>query len=330
MSKLRLTMSCWDYDRTRLLMDGRIQIEGIDLNYLNLPIEETFFRMMRHEEFDVAEMSLSSYVVSLFRENPPFIAIPVFVSRSFRHSGIYINTESGIGTPIDLIGKRVGNPEYQLTAIVWIRGILSDEYCVPIGSVRYFTGGQEEPGRVEKIDLGLPPEIKIEPISAGKTLSRMLEDREIDAIYAPRAPSTLHTNPAKVRRLFPDYAAVEREYYRKTGIFPIMHTMVIRRSVYEENPWVAQSLYKAFVAAKQEACRDLHEVAALKVTLPWLGSHLEDTEKLMGNDFWPYGLAENERALDTFLRYSWEQGLSRRKLTPRELFAPETFEAFKI
>jgi len=330
MSKLRLTMSCWDYDRTRLLMDGRIQIEGIDLNYLNLPIEETFFRMMRHEEFDVAEMSLSSYVVSLFRENPPFIAIPVFVSRSFRHSGIYINTESGIGTPIDLVGKRVGNPEYQLTAIVWIRGILSDEYCVPIGSVRYFTGGQEEPGRVEKIDLGLPPEIKIEPISAGKTLSRMLEDREIDAIYAPRAPSTLHTNPAKVRRLFPDYAAVEREYYRKTGIFPIMHTMVIRRSVYEENPWVAQALYKAFLAAKQEACRDLHEVAALKVTLPWLGSHLEDTEKLMGNDFWPYGLAENERALDTFLRYSWEQGLSRRKLTPRELFAPETFESFKI
>ncbi len=330
MSKLRLTMSCWDYDRTRLLMDGRIQIEGIDLNYLNLPIEETFFRMMRHEEFDVAEMSLSSYVVSLFRENPPFIAIPVFVSRSFRHSGIYINAESGIGTPIDLIGKRVGNPEYQLTAIVWIRGILSDEYCVPIGSVRYFTGGQEEPGRVEKIDLGLPPEIKIEPISAGKTLSRMLEEREIDAIYAPRAPSTLHTNPAKVRRLFPDYAAVEREYYRKTGIFPIMHTMVIRRSVYEENPWVAQSLYKAFTAAKQEACRDMHEVAALKVTLPWLGSHLEDTEKLMGNDFWPYGLAENERALDTFLRYSWEQGLSRRKLTPRELFAPETFEAFKI
>jgi 4,5-dihydroxyphthalate decarboxylase len=323
-------MSCWDYDRTRLLMDGRIQIEGIDLNYLNLPIEETFFRMMRHEEFDVAEMSLSSYVVSLFREDPPFIAIPVFVSRSFRHSGIYINTESGIGTPIDLIGKRIGNPEYQLTAIVWIRGILSDEYCVPIGSVRYFTGGQEEPGRVEKIDLGLPPEIKIESISAGKTLSRMLEEREIDAIYAPRAPSTLHTNPAKVRRLFPDYAAVEREYYRKTGIFPIMHTMVIRRSVYEENPWVAQSLYKAFTAAKQEACRDLHEVAALKVTLPWLGSHLEDTEKLMGNDFWPYGLAENERALDTFLRYSWEQGLSRRKLTPRELFAPETFEAFKI
>ncbi len=330
MSKLRLTMSCWDYDRTRLLMDGRIHIEGIDLNYLDLPIEETFFRMMRHEEFDVTEMSLSSYVVSLFREDPPFIAIPVFVSRSFRHSGIYINTESGIRTPTDLIGKRVGNPEYQLTAIVWIRGILSDEYCVPIGSVQYFTGGQEEPGRVEKIDLGLPPEIKIEPISAGKTLSRMLEQREIDAIYAPRAPSTLHTNPAKVRRLFPDYADVEREYYRKTGIFPIMHTMVIRRAVYEENPWVAQSLYKAFVAAKQEASRNLHEVAALKVMLPWLGSHLEDTEKLMGNDFWPYGLAQNERALDTFLRYSWEQGLSRRKLTPRELFAPETFESFKI
>jgi 4,5-dihydroxyphthalate decarboxylase len=170
----------------------------------------------------------------------------------------------------------------------------------------------------------------VEPIAPGKTLSKMLEEGEIDAIYAPRAPSTLHTDPEKVQRLFPDYAAVEREYYCKTKIFPIMHTIVIRRELYEKNPWVAQSLYKAFMAAKREAYQDLHEVAALKVMLPWLGPHVEDTEKLMGRDFWPYGLADNERALDTFLRYSWEQGLSKRRLTPRELFAPETLEAFKI
>jgi 4,5-dihydroxyphthalate decarboxylase len=275
-------------------------------------------------------MSLSSYVVSLFRENPPFIAIPVFVSRSFRHSGIYINTESGIGKPQDLIGKRVGNPEYQLTAIVWIRGILSDEHGVPVNSVRYFRGGQEEAGRVEKIDLGLPPDIRLEAIPSGKTLSKMLEEGEIDAIYAPRAPSTLNSNPAKVRRLFPDYAAVEREYYCKTKIFPVMHTIVIRRDVYEKNPWVAQSLYKALLAARREAYRDLHELAALKVMLPWLGEHVEETEKLMGQDFWPYGLEENEHGLDTFLRYSFEQYLSKRRLKPRELFAPETLESFKI
>ena len=330
MSKLRLTMSCWDYDRTRALRDRRVAIDGVELNYLTLPIEETFFRMMRHQEFDIAEMSLSSYVVSLFRENPAFIAIPAFMSRSFRHSGIFIHTDSGIEKPQDLIGKRVGNPEYQLTAIVWIRGILSDEYCVPTTSVRYYTGGQEEPGRIEKAGIGLPPGIHIEPIQPGKTLSRMLEAGEIDALYAPRAPSTLFSNPGRVRRLFPDYATVEREYYCKTKIFPIMHVIVIRRDVYEPNPWLAQSLYKALVAAKREADEDLHESAALKVMLPWVLPHVEETERLMGRDFWPYGLEGNVHTLRTFLRYSFEQGLSRRQLEPHELFAPETLESFKI
>jgi 4,5-dihydroxyphthalate decarboxylase len=330
MSKLRLTMSCWDYDRTRALREGLVAIDGVDLNYLTLPIEETFFRMMRHQEFDIAEMSLSSYVVSLFRENPPLIAIPVFVSRSFRHSGIFIHTGSGIHKPPDLAGKRVGNPEYQLTAIVWIRGILNDEYCVPISSVRYFTGGQEEPGRIEKAGITLPPEVQIESIPPEKTLSKMLEAGEIDALYAPRAPSTLFTNPGRVQRLFPDYAAVEREYYSRTRIFPIMHVIVIRRDVYERHPWVAQSLYKALVAAKRQADEDLHESAALKVMLPWVLPHVEETERFMGRDFWPYGMEANAHTLRTFLRYSWEQGLSRRQLEPRELFAPETFESFKI
>jgi 4,5-dihydroxyphthalate decarboxylase len=323
-------MSCWDYDRTRALREGCVAIEGIDLNYITLPIEETFFRMMRHQEFDIAEMSLSSYVVSLFRDNPPFIAIPVFMSRAFRHSGIFVHTGSGIRQPQDLIGKRVGNPEYQLTAIVWIRGILSDEYGVPITSVRYFTGGQEEPGRIEKAGIGLPPEIRMEPIPPGKTLSQMLEAGEIDALYAPRAPSTLFRNPSRVERLFPDYAAVEREYYSKTKIFPIMHVIVIRRDVYERNRWMAQSLYKALATAKREAQEDLHQSAALKVMLPWLLPHVEETERLLGRDFWPYGLEENAHTLGTFLRYSWEQGLSRRQLEPRELFAPEALESFKI
>ena len=172
---IRLSLACWNYDRTRALLEGSVPVDGIDLTYLNLPVEETFFRMMRFHEFDASEMSLSSYVLSLFSEKPPFVAIPVFPSRSFRHSCIFINANSGIREPKDLIGKRVGSPEYQLTAPVWIRGILSDEYKIPVGSARYFTGGQEDPGRVEKMKLSLPPEIHVEPIPAEKTLSKMLD-----------------------------------------------------------------------------------------------------------------------------------------------------------
>jgi 4,5-dihydroxyphthalate decarboxylase len=330
MAKLRLTMACWNYDRTRALLEDRIPIDGIELNYLNLPVEETFFRMLRQREFDVAEMSLSSYTLSLFRENPPFVAIPVFPSRFFRHSCIYIHAGSGIREPKDLIGKRIGNPEYQMTAPVWIRGILSDEYGVPVTGATYLSGGEEEPGRPEKLALSLPPQFRLEAIPSSKTLSQMIESGEIDALYTARAPSTFTSGSGKVQRLFPDYASVERAYYLKTRIFPIMHTVVIRREVYEQQRWVAQSLYKALFTAQKEVYEDLHETAALKFMLPWLLPHVEETENLMGRNFWPYGLDQNEQTLSTFLRYSFEQGLSKRQLTPKELFAPESLESFKI
>ena len=330
MAKLRLTLACWNYDRTRALLEERIPVDGIELNYLNLVVEETFFRMLRHREFDVAEMSLSSYTISLFREDPPFIAIPVFPSRSFRHSCIYINADSGIREPKDLIGKRIGNPEYQMTAPVWIRGILSDEYGVPVTSATYFQGGEEEPGRPEKLPLKLPPEIQVRSIPLDRTLSAMIVSGEIDALYATRAPSTFKTAPDRVRRLLENYPAAEREYFQKTKIFPIMHVIAIRRDVYEENPWVAQSLFKAFTLAQREAYEDLRETAALKVMLPWLVWHTEETEKMLGRDFWPYGLEPNLDNLSTFLRYSFEQGLSKRQLMPKELFAPESLESFKI
>ena len=330
MPRLPLTLACWNYDRTRALADGRVQPDGIALNYLNLPVEETFFRMLRNREFDVAELSLSSYVVSLFTPDTPFIAIPVFPSRMFRHSGIYISTASGIRKPKDLIGKKVGNPEYQLTAIVWIRGILSDHYGVPVGSVTYHTGGQEEPGRIEKLKVELPGNIHVEPIGPNDTLSSMLADGEIDAIYAPRAPSTLRTRPDRVRRLFEDFLPVEREYFRSTGIFPIMHVVVMRRALYEQHRWIAGSLVKAFGAAQRIAYEELAQLAALSVMLPWLPAQLEEVRREMGEDFWPYGLTRNREALATFLRYSHEQGLSKRRLEPEELFAPESLETFKV
>ncbi|WP_426172961.1 ABC transporter substrate-binding protein [Massilia sp. TWR1-2-2] len=328
MSKLRLSLGCWNYDRTRSLLEGRIQPDGIDLNYLNMPVEETFFRMLRNREFDVAEMSLSSYTVSLFKDSP-FIAIPVFPSRFFRHSCIYVNKDSGIREPKDLIGKRIGNPEYQMTAPVWIRGVLQDEYQVPVDSVTYFTGGEEEPNRSEKLKLDLPSNIRLERIGPTQTLSAMLASGEIDALYTARMPSSFHGSD-KVRRLFDDFVPVEQDYFRRTQIFPIMHTVVIRRDVYEKNRWVAQSLYKAFCQAQQETYQDLYETAALKAMLPWLTAHVEEARREMGDDFWPYGFEKNVATLSTFLRYSYEQGLSKHLLTPAQLFAPETLESFKI
>jgi len=330
MSKLRLNLACWNYDRTRALADGTVQPDGIDLNYLELPVEETFFRMLRYREFEVAELSLSSYTVSLFSEMRPFVAIPVFPSRFFRHSCIYVNADANIRTPKDLIGKRIGTPEYQMTAPVWIRGILSEHYGVPVDSVTYCTGGEEEPGRPEKIPLDLPPNIKVQPIGATQTLSAMLARGEIDALHTARMPSTFSLHGGAVRRLFPDYREVEQEYYRKTRIFPIMHTVAIRRDVYEQNRWVAQSLYKAFVEAQRRTYEDLSMTAALKAMLPWLTSHVEETRALMGDDFWAYGLECNRASLATFLRYHYDQGLSKRLLEPEELFAPETMQSFRI
>lgn len=330
MSNLKLTLACWNYDRTRALMDGAVQPDGIDLTYLDLPVEETFFRMLRHREFDIAEISLSSYTVSMFREPRAFVAIPVFPSRMFRHSSIYVHTGSGIESPRDLIGKRIGTPEFQMTAPVWIRGILADHYGVPVDSVTYFTGGEEEPGRSEKIKLDLPASIRVQPIGPTQTLAAMLASGEIDALHTARMPSTYLSAPDKVRRLFPDYPTVERDYYKQTGLFPIMHTIAIRREVYEANRWIAQSLYKAFVAAQRATYENLYVTAALKTMLPWSIREVEEVRELMGEDFWPYGFASNRATIETFLRYHHEQGLSKRLLTPEELFVPETMEAFKI
>ena len=330
MSKLRLTLACWNYDRTRALLEDRVQPDGIDLNYLNIPVEETFFRMLRHKEFDAAEMSLSSYVISMFQPDPPFIAIPVFPSRFFRHSCIYVHAGSGIKEPKDLIGKKVGVPEYQMTAAVWIRGILSDEYGVPVNSVVYFTGGEEEAGRPEKLPLDLPPDIRVERIGVEQTLASMLASGDIDALYTARAPSSFRSGDGNVKRLFEDFPTIERSYFSRTGVFPIMHTVVVRRDVYERDRWIAQSLYKAFCAAQQETYADLSQTAALKTMLPWLTAHVEETRREMGDDFWPYGIERNRSTLTTFLRYSSEQGLAKQLLQPEQLFAPETLESFRI
>lgn len=323
-----LALACNDYDRTRALKDGRIVPDGVVLTYLPLVVEETFFRMMRHREFDAAELSLSSFVLSLDDEPSPFVGIPVFPSRSFRHSGIYVNRAGSVREPADLAGRRVGIAEYQLTANVWIRGILADHHGLPFDSVTYVTAGLEDPARVEKKALALPPSIHVEPAPPGRALSEMLDAGEIDAIYSPRAPSTYGNG--NVVRLFDDPRRVEREYFLATGIFPIMHLIVLRRDVFEAAPWLAQSLLKAFDAALAEVREALHDAAALRYALPWLVAYAEETERLMGPDPWIYGLEPNRNNLSTFLRYSHEQGLARKLRDPAELFVAETLERYAV
>ncbi len=327
---IRLTLACWDYDRTRALMDGSVAPDGIELVYLNQPVEETFFRMMRYREYDASEMSLSSYVASLQNENPPFIAIPAFPSRFFRPSCIFVSAKSGIRKPQDLKGRRIGVPEYQMTAPVWIRGILSDDYGVKVTDCEHFSGGEEQAGRDEKLKINVPSHIRLKAIPGDKTLSRMLADGELDALVTARAPSTFHNEPDKVKRLFPNYVEVEKDYYRRTRIFPPMHTVVIRRDVYAKNPWIAQSLYKAFTEAKARAYALYSQTAALPAMVPWLVAELEEARREMGEDWWPYGLEPNRKALETFLRYHHEQGLSKRLFRPEELFARETLSVYKL
>ncbi|MCL6592535.1 MAG: ABC transporter substrate-binding protein [Alicyclobacillus sp.] len=330
MSKVELSFACWNYDRIQPLLDGTVQVRGVNLHYLNQEVEETFWRMMRHQEYDVAELSLSSYLIAKDRGIPEVTAIPVFMSRSFRHSGIYIHKGSGIERPEDLKGKRIGLPEYQLTACLWIRGILQDEYGVHPASVQWLTGGEETPGRIEKVKLDLPPDIKIQPIGPTQTLNEMLESGEIDAMIAPRAPSSFLNGSPHVDRLFPNYVEVEQEYFRKTGIFPIMHVVAFRNDVLEKYPWVAMNLYEALERAKELVYEGLRQTAALKVTLPWVHAEVERTRALMGEDFWPYGVEKNRKTLETAIRYSYEQGLIRRPLSVEELFVTSTLERYVI
>ncbi len=328
--RVPLTLACWDYDRTLPLATGDIRPDGVDLTYLSLPVEETFFRMARYREFEAAELSLSSYAISL-DQGAPFMAIPVFPSRAFRHNGIYVNASSGIKQPADLAGRLVGVAEYQLTANVWIRGILAEHYGVAVESVRYRTGGMHAPGRAAKLKHDPPPGVEIEPIPAGRTLADMLVTGEIDALYSPRTPEPFAARRPEVRRLFADPRAEEERYFKETGIFPIMHVLVLRRDVYEQRPWLAQSLFKAFEAARVATELRMAETAATRYMVPWLYADLERTREIMGADPWTYGLGEaNEFTLRTFLRYSSDQGLAGPLREPASLFAPETLDTYIV
>lgn len=328
MADTPVTVACDLNDRTRALADGTVRPTGVDLNFLPLQIEETFWRMLKHQEFDAAEMSMSSYMMTRGRGHPELVAIPVFPSRFFRHSCVFVNADAGIDEPADLSGKKVGVPEYQMTASLWVRGTLQHQYGVPPGEMHWYHGGEEDAGREEKLQLSLPDDVRLDELPEGRTLSGMLEAGDIDALVTARAPSSFGTDA--VERLFPNFREVERDYYRKTGIFPIMHTVVLRQDVYDDHPWVAQELYKAFTAAKEHCLERIGDTGELQVALPWLEAELESTRDLMGWDYWPYGVEENRETLETMTQYSHEQGLTEERLDVDDLFAPNTYDRYLV
>ncbi|HEX5281573.1 MAG TPA: ABC transporter substrate-binding protein [Micropepsaceae bacterium] len=329
-ARIPLTLACGDYDRTRAIQDGRVQVEGCDVTYLPLEPEEIFHRAFKHQEFDACELSFSSYLRTVDAGTSPYIGIPAFVSRIFRHSGIYVRTDRGIRTPQDLKTRLIGLPEYQITAVVWLRGLMQDEYGVKPTDIRWRQGGIEEPGRTERTPLKPIPGLDLKPLPPEKTLSGALESGELDAVFSARAPSCFTRGAPNVGRLFPDYRAVEKEYYKKTGMFPIMHLIGLKREIAAAHPWLPASLYKAFCQAKTYAMRDVREVNALMITLPWLVAEADETAKLMGEDFWRYGVRENAAEIEALTRYSFEQGLVQRKLRFEDLFPPSVIEVSKI
>jgi 4,5-dihydroxyphthalate decarboxylase len=324
---VRLTLACGASDRTLPLILGDVRPAGIDLTFLRMYPEEVFWRMTRHAEFDAAEMSCSSYMLRRSRGDSSVIAIPAFTSREFRHSCIWVRADAEIRAPEDLKGARVGAAEWQLTANLWIRGLLNDDYGVAPSDVRWYLGGLYQPGRVEKLAVSIPG-FEMQPIRSDQTLSQMLVEGELDAVIGPRPP---HGFPGpRVRRLFENFREVEADYYRRTRIFPIMHTVVIRRDVLERDAWVARSLYDAFVEAKRRATAELGDPVVLSTSLPWQIAEVEATRALMGEDYWPYGLEANRTALETLMRYSVEQGLAQHAVEVEALFAPTTLDDYRI
>jgi 4,5-dihydroxyphthalate decarboxylase len=322
MNNVRLTLACNDYDRTRPLIDGRVRPEGIELSISVLKPRELFPRMLDRQEFDISELSLGSYASLVARGDCPFVAIPVPVSRVFRHSCIYVRAGAGIRSPQDLKGKRVGTTQYGATAVVTMKGMLQDEYGVLPRDLHWLVGGLTTPVEKPLIPLNLPGDVALEFAGRGRTLEGMFAAGELDALCSIYIPRLFLDGSRDIVRLFPDFKTVEQDYFRRTGIFPIMHIVAIRKDIYILHPWIAKKLYAAFCQARDVAIEAMYDTDALLTTLPWLIDHIEESRRFLGRQFWPYGLEPNRPTLRALCRYAYEQGLAPRLLQPDELFVP--------
>ena len=329
MAREKLTLAIGDYDHVADMANGRVPVEGIDLTCLILQIEEIFFRTLAYREFDVSEISMAKYVSLVSQDDRSFVAIPVFPSRIHRHSSLYVRRDGPVQAPGDLAGRRVGVPEWAQTAAVYSRGFLAHQYGVDLASIDWVQAGVNEPGRAEKVALKLPSGIRLTP-APDRSLSAMLRDGEVDAILTAHAPDCFKQGHPNIRRLFEDYVAVEAEYFRTTGIFPIMHTVVIRRERLDAAPWVARELLKAFEEAKRRSMARALEVSAPRFPIPWCYAYAQQAQAMFGEDYWPYGIEANRTTLDAFLQYAHEQGVCHRRLAVEELFSRETAKAFRV
>ena len=326
MTDLSLTLACVATDRSRPILDGRVAVPGVAFDAMPGEPEAIFRTALRERAFDVTELSMSSHITVTARGDAHYVGIPVFLSRAFRHSGIYVRTDRGIDRPEDLKSRTIGLPEYQQTAALWVRGILRDLHGVGVRDVRWRIGGVEQKGQTERIKLDLPDDIDAAPIGPDETLNDLLAAGEIDAIVSPRPPSSLADPGVPVGRLFPDYRAAEIDYHKRTGFFPIMHCLAIRRALAEEYPDLPGKLFQAFVEARNMALAELGLINVLRVSLPWVASALADTQAVMGPDIWPYGFRRNRDELGAMTRYAHEDGLTGRRLEPEELFHPSTLD----
>ena len=325
MSKLPLTFACGPYDRMEALNYGVIPVEGIDLNFIEIQApREIFDRMVGSQEFDLSEMSLAEYITMTAKGTSPFVALPVFPSKAFRHAFICVNRGAGIREPKDLAGKRIGTPLYTQTAAIWIRGDLENIYGADLSDVQWIQGAVEKAGTHG--DPPAPPQlskpIKISSNTSDKSLSQMLADGEIDAVLGSRMPDSVRTHTDKVAHLFPDFRQEEKRYYQEHRIHPIMHCVVIRRDIYESNKWIAQSLYKAFLAAKDWAIDQMYFSGAQKYMLPWLFDDLREIDNVFGGDPWPYGIEENRPTLEALVKYMRQQNFIAEEVGLEDLFAP--------
>lgn len=320
MADLKLTLACWDYDRTRPLIDGRVKPEGIDLDITILRPRVAFQRMLDKQEFQVSELSLASYAALKARGNCPFVAIPVALSKIFRHSCIYVRSGSGIARPEDLKGKRVGTSQYSSTGLCFMRGMLQHDYGVKSEDMHWFMGGLNTFVEPPLIPLNLPPTLRLDFLKDGQTLENMFDEGALDALLSLYIPQSFLKGEPHIARLWPNFKAIEQDYYRRTQIFPIMHTVALREDVYREHPWAAESLYRAFCAARDLAVDGLYDTDALRVALPFLIDHVEETRRVFGKDFWAYGVEPNRPTWAAIGRFVHEQGLAPRAVTPEDLF----------
>lgn len=323
-----LTVACTRTDRTEAIFDGSATVDGYRLAPLALPTTEIFPRALRRAEFDVTELSASSHLIQLSRGENAYVAVPVFLSRSFRFDSVYVRADRGIETPADLAGRRIGTPEFQMTAALWMRGILQDRFGLDFRSLEYVTGGLNLAGRQERIPIS-PEGVTIHRVAEGETLDGLLRRGEIDAVMAPEPPRCFRDGDAPVRRLFHDPREAERRYFAETGIFPVMHLVAVRKTLVEADPNLPAAVYRAFVAARDQGYRRLQTMAdatSLPLMLPWLSQELAETKRALGDDYWPYGLAANRAALDALCRYSFEQGLCAARMDPADMFDRSVLE----